>query len=153
MAAFSSTIYTAQNTALTQNYEAPSAVDFVGTVRVARVAITTTAGMADADTFNLVYLPAGAVVVPSMSKVQCSADPGTTLVLDIGTSSDTDAFADGIVLSSGGAIAFDANVCAQAHAPAALTAPTLVYATIPSSGAASVTADVTLRFWIAYTLP
>lgn len=154
MASTSSDIYALQITSLTDSSTAPNRGDYGGPVHVQHCKITLPSGVADADIFNLMYLPPSAKVIPGMSRVQCSADPGTTLVLDIGTSADPDAFADGIVLSAGGVVLFDSGstVTAQAVTPAKLSANTLVFATVPTSGASSVTAGVTLTFFIAYTL-
>lgn len=152
MADFNSPLYVAQLAARSNNAVAPNSGDYGGPLHYRHAKITLTGSVADADIFNLMYLPKDAKVVPAASRVQCSADPGTTLVLDVGISTDTDLFADGIILSAGGSIAFDSLVCEQAKTPTKLTDNTLVYATVPASGANTVTNAVTLTFWIAYTL-
>jgi hypothetical protein len=153
MANFDSSIYTAQASAITNSSaDAPNLKQTGGNVQMIHATITLTSATADADLLRICYLPATAKVIPSLSKVQCHADPGTTLVLDIGISTNTDLFADGIVLSSGGAVSFDSNVCLQSRIPERLSAETLVYATIPTSGAGTVTDGSLLTFWIAYTL-
>lgn len=154
MANTNSDIYASQLAAINDFSQAPNLKEYGGQLHIAHAKITLPSGVADADTFGLVSLPPGSKVIPHLSKVQCSADPGTTLVLDIGTSDNPDAFADGIALSAGGAIAFDSGstVTAQAVTPAKLTDETLIYATVPTSGASTVTAGVTLTFFIAYTL-
>ncbi len=153
MANFDSSFYTAQALAIaTSSGDAPNLKAAGGEVQMIHATITLTSATADADLLRICYLPKSAKVIPSLSKVQCHADPGTTLVLDIGISTDVDLYADGIVLSGGGAVAFDSNVCLQARVPAQLTAETLVYATIPTSGAGTVTDGSLVTFWIAYTL-
>jgi hypothetical protein len=152
MANFDSALYTAQAAAVSDYSSAPNLKDYGGNVHYLHASITLTAATADADLLRIGYLPTGAKVVPAASKAQCHADPGTTLVLDVGISSDVDLFADGIVLSAGGAIAFDSTVCLQAKTPVTLSANTLVYATIPGSGAGTVTEGSVITFWIAYTL-
>ena len=46
------------------------------------------------DIINLCVLPAGAVPIVPLCHVTCSADPGTTLTLDVGTAGDPDGLAD-----------------------------------------------------------
>lgn len=152
MAYFDSSYYTAQVAGQANFAASPNRGNQGGPLHVVHASITLTSATADGDILRICHLPQGAKVVPALSKVQCHADPGTTLVLDVGTAADVDAYADGLVLSNGGAVAFDANVCEQAKTPARLTANTLVYATVPTSGASSVTNGSVLTFWIAYTL-
>ena len=152
MANFDSELYTAQVAGISDLSQAPNLKDYGGSLKVAHGKVTLTGSTADADLMRICYLPPSAKVIPSLSKVQCSADPGTTLVIDVGISTNTDLFADGIVLSSGGSVSFDSTVCDQAVTPTKLTAETLVYATIPTSGASTITNGTTLTFWIAYTL-
>lgn len=108
-----------------------------------------------ADIVNLCVLPQGAIPIPQLSNVVCSADPGTTLTLDIGTAANPDGWADGIVLSSGGQVA-----CTNTAIPAWVTQTPIVpdtgkgtadvYATVAS--ASTLTADVVLTFTLAYKL-
>lgn len=152
MANFDTALYTAQAAAVGDISQAPNLKSYGGALHYLHATVTLTSATADADLIRIGYLPPSAKVVPAASKAQCHADPGTTLVLDIGISTDTDLFADGIVLSGGGAVAFDSTVCLQARTPAKLTDNTLVYATIPASGAGTVTDGSLVTFWIAYTL-
>jgi membrane-bound inhibitor of C-type lysozyme len=155
MAAFSSDLYTLEVAAAADMSQSPNLHDYGGPVQVISAKVTLTDATADADTINICYLPAGARVIPGLSKAQCGADPGTTLVLDIGISGDTDKYADGIVLSADGdGVAWDSGTTAalQAATPARLSARTLVFATIPTSGASTVTNNTTVTFWVAYTL-
>lgn len=152
MANFDSDLYTPQAAAINDYGASPNLKSFGGDLKYVHATVTLTSATADADVLRIGYLPAGAKVVPAASKVQCHADPGTALVLDIGTAANTDLYADGIVLSAGGAVAFDSNVCLQATVPEKLAETTLVYATIPSSGANTITNGSKLTFWIGYTL-
>lgn len=132
-----------------------------GLVLRAKAIVTLPSGVADADTFQICDLPAGAVPIPEMSTVTCSADPGTTLVLDIGyddsgeggSLTNADGLADGIALSSGGQVAFTSGTMPAAVATTVRTdRKTRVYATVPSSGASSVTAGVKLVFNVFYAV-
>lgn len=135
--------------------------DTNGRIQRAKAIVTLPSGVADADTFQLCDLPSGAVPLPELSNVCCSADPGTTLVLDVGhtdaseggSTTDADGLADGITLSSGGQVAFTSGTMPAAVATTVRTdRKTRVYATVPSSGASSVTAGVKLIFTIAYAI-
>lgn len=122
-----------------------------GLLLFATAIVTTTAAMAANDTIQLFDLPPQAVVVPQLSHVTCSADPGTTLTLDVGDAGDADRYADGVVLSSGGQVAFcSATMPAAVATPYKPTETTRIVAKIDS--AASVTADVKLVFTVAYRM-
>lgn len=124
-----------------------------GLVLRKKAIVTLPAGVADADTFQICDLPPGAVLDPTQSSVTCSADPGTTLVLDVGHADNVDEYADGITLSAGGQIAFTSGTMPSAVATTRRTSTTeRVFATVPSSGASSVTADVKLIFTIVYVV-
>lgn len=152
MASFDSTQYAKQKP--TRANTSRNATENIsdGSVEFATIAYTLAGTETANDTINLCILPAGAIVVPQLSSV-FSADPGTTLTLDIGTAADADAFADGITLSSGGRVEFTSGTAPAALTPTGLTADTgsgnaVVYATVAS--AASLTASVVLHFLIAY---
>jgi hypothetical protein len=147
-----STLYTAQLAALTDGSERPTrspASLTGGTLKTLLATYTCTGAEAGADTFNLCYLPKGAVVARGASYVSC-VDPGTTLTLDIGTSANGDVYADGIVLSAGGTISFGSAVAGTAGdlAFAATTDNSLVVVTLASAG--TVTAGVVLYFTVSY---
>ena len=103
------------------------------------------------DTLQLLDLPPGAVLLPQLSSVTC-ADPGTALTLDIGDITDTDRYADDIVLSNGGIVEF----ASQLPVPAGIITPKLttensrVFATVKT--ATALTAGVKLTFLIAYRI-
>ena len=106
---------------------------------------------AAADTIQLFDLPPGCVIIPQLSSVTC-ADPGTTLTLDIGDALDTDRYADGIVMSSGGLV----NFASTLPVPAGITTPYLPTATsrviCKVDTASGVTAGVVLNFLVAYRI-
>lgn len=124
--------------------------DIAGLLLYATASVVVTAGMAAADTIEITDIPAEGVVVPQLSHVTCSADPGTTLTMDIGDAADTDRYADGINLGSGGQVAFTSGTMpAAATVPHRdQTGPTRVIATLAT--AATLTADTVLAFTIAY---
>ena len=126
--------------------------DANGKLTVATAQVTLTSATAANDILTLIpagLLPIGAVVVPQLSSVTCS-DPGTTLTLDIGDAGDTDAYADGIVLSTGGQVAFTSGTKPAAVAsPIRLAAAAdAIYATVMSAD--TVTNNTVLTFLIAY---
>lgn len=153
MAALTDTsLYTAQVSGAADASERPTRTPANlngGTLKCLMATYTTTGSEAGNDTFNLCRLPKGAVVSRGNSFVSC-VDPGTTLTLDIGTSSNADVYADGIVLSSGGTIGFGSAVAGTAGdlAPAVTTDNQTVIVTVAS--ASTVTADVVLYFTVAY---
>jgi len=80
---------------------------YQGNLRYLFATLTLDDGMVADDTFDIgPALPAGARVLPQLSKFTCHADPGTTLTIDIGDAGDPDRYCDGAVLSSGGEVAF-----------------------------------------------
>lgn len=92
---------------------------YQGNVRYAIATLAITTGMAANDTFDVCPdLPAGARILPQLSRFVCHGDPGSTLTIDIGDSTDADRYCDGAVLSSGGIVEF----CTSAI-PAAVTTP------------------------------
>lgn len=155
MASFDTTLYGQQKAARTNTSRlAPPNVGS-GDVEFAVIPYALAGTEAAADTINLTVLPGGVIPIPSLSHVVCSADPGTTLTLDIGTAANADGWADGIVLSAGGKVE-----CASATMPAWLAQTTVVpdtgsgnavvYATVASAN--TLTAAVVLYFVLAYKL-
>lgn len=103
------------------------------------------------DVIKLFDLPAGAEIVPELSSVTCSADPGTTLTLNVGDAADTDRYAAGIVLSAGGQVAFTNTAIPAAVGTKYLpTAETEISAIVASAN--TLTAAVKLCFAIAYRI-
>lgn len=105
------------------------------------------------DTIQLFDLPAGAVIIPQLSHVTCSADPSVgTLNLWIGDQADLDRYANAILLGSGGQVAFTSGAMPAAVAtPFQPTAQTRIIASIAAASAAP-TAAVKLIFTVAYRI-
>jgi hypothetical protein len=126
--------------------------DAFGIVALATATVTLTGATAADDILEIVpaaQVPVGAVVVPQLCSVQCSADPGTTLTLDVGDAGNTDRYADGIVLSAGGQVGFcSTGVPAAAVTPYRITEQGKIYATVASAN--TITNGTTLTFIIAY---
>lgn len=157
MPTFETTVYAAQDPTRENPSRLATQNSASGEVEFATIAYTLVGTEDAADIINLCVLPVGAIPVPQLSNVTCSADPGTTLTLDIGTAANADGWADGIVLSSGGQVACTNTAIPAWVAPTALTADTssfatqgsaVVYATVAS--ASTLTADVVLYFTLAY---
>ncbi len=102
------------------------------------------------DTIHLIDLPVGAYLVPHMCTVLC-ADPGTTLTLHVGYAGNTDAFAQSIVLSSGGLINFTSGTVPSGALAAESITTGAVYATVAS--ASTLTDAVVLSFSLTFKLP
>lgn len=71
-----------------------------GDIQYAIIKYALTGSEASADVLNLCILPAGIIPVPELSTVVVSADPGTTLTIDVGTDEDLDGWADGVALGA-----------------------------------------------------
>lgn len=133
-----------------------------GPIEFAIIPYTLTSGTDEAadDLIDLCVLPKGAIPVPQLSSIICSADPGTAFTVDVGNASNPDGWGDGVALTAAGEVHF----CAAAHTqPAwlvktALAADTTeagagagntkIYATVVTS--TSPTAGVVLYFVLAY---
>lgn len=135
------------------NYSDKAAVDGIRTgagILLATVSYTLLGTEAANDTIQLFDLPAGAEIVPQLSHATC-ADPGTTLTLDIGDAGNTDRYADGIVLNSGGQVAFCSATLPEAVVTPYLASENLrVYATVATAN--TLTANVVIVFTIAYRI-
>jgi len=112
------------------------------------VEVACTSGVAANDTFQLFDLPPGAVIVPELSKITASGDPGTTLTIDVGDAGDPDRYCDGAnlgALSAAGTVEF----LAPANPAAVLTPyrnnvePVRIYATAATVGTNN---TITLKF-------
>jgi hypothetical protein len=123
-----------------------------GKLTLATANVTLTGATATSDILQIIpalNLPVDAVVVPQLCSVTCSADPGTTLTLDVGYAANPDAYADGIVLSSGGQVAFTSGtIPAAVGTPVRTDADGAIYATVAS--ASTITNGTILTFIIAY---
>ena len=124
--------------------------DAGGILTIYNVEVACGASVAANDTFQLIDLPPGAVIVPELSSITASGDPGTTLTIDVGDSGDPDRYCDGAnlgALSAAGVVQFLAPAI-----PAAVLTPyrnnedvTRIYATAATVGTNSA---VTLKFSI-----
>jgi hypothetical protein len=113
------------------------------------------AGEVNGDILNLCLLPVGCIPLPALSKVTCSADPGTGLVIDVGTPVDPDGWMDGITLSNGGQVEATSGTMPLWVAQTPLVAEpnnntgnVAVIATVVSASA--LVAGVVLHFTLAY---
>ena len=156
MATFKSNIVTADDAALTGLANGVVNGDDKGGLLLKATAIYTLLGTESAtDTIDLINLPAGCVVEPSLSTI-VSANPGTALVLDVGddgstgaATADPDRYADGAVLSSGGEVKFNSAAVSAANAtPYRSTGRNKVFATFMT--ATSLTPGVKVVFNIVY---
>lgn len=124
-----------------------------GRVEYANIAYTLAGTEAANDIINLMVIPAGMIPIPQLSSVTCSADPGTTLTLKIGTAADDDGWANGIVLSAGGQVActntnIPAWVAQTPIVPDTGVGNAVVKATVASAN--TLTASVVLYFVLAF---
>lgn len=94
-------------------------------------------------------LPENTIVLPELCEAICHADPGTALVLDVGDTSDTDRYSDGLTLSSGGKVNFLVPaIPAGLTTRNQITTPTAIQALVVT--ATSITANSKITFLIAY---
>lgn len=100
MATFNSALYSASPAAngLTE-WSIPPAVKQALHYAIVPYALAGTE--AAADIINLCKLPPGSIPVPGASFIVCE-DPGTALILDIGTTADPDGWADGVDCQAAG---------------------------------------------------
>lgn len=112
MATYTTSKYDAQKYARTNPARFPNANTASGAVQMAIVPYTLTGAEANADIINLCILPAGAVPIPSLSRVICSGAPAPsgTLTINVGTLDPAapvpDGWAKGIDLKNGGTVEF-----------------------------------------------
>lgn len=88
---------------------------------------------AQGDFINLLKLPEGAVIDPTLSSVvsdgiatTATLDIGDDDVLGVGTTADADRYADGLDVAAAGIDLFSANACAARLTPYALGADSLI---------------------------
>jgi hypothetical protein len=116
------------------------------------VVVTLKTAMAADDTIQLADLPAGAILVPQLSKATCVANPGTSLVVDIGDAADDDRYADGLTLTTAGEDVFftDDSIPAAVATPYRPSEGTRIFATVKT--ATSITDDATLLITLVYRI-
>jgi F420-0:gamma-glutamyl ligase-like protein len=127
--------------------------DLTGNVVYAKGTYTTTASDAAADVLYLALLPKGAVVVPSLCRID-TEDLGTDISVTVGdldSTADADRYSTAVSLATAGAKDFASGV-AGAN-PHALASEAWITATLVDAGSISITADKDVTFWIAYRMP
>jgi hypothetical protein len=124
MANTNSTVVTAHTTAQTAgrtplgNFAGPLVLKCI------RSRVTCPATPSTSDTLTLVpgeLIPAGALYAPAESWVYPVTDPGTALTLDVGPTSNTDALADALALTTAGTTGGRVSFSASGTAPLALS--------------------------------
>ena len=150
---FETTTCAAQTDAITDASKAPNASQFGGKLHVERHEYTLTDAEASSDLIDICILPKGAQIVPHLSAVAMSGDPGTTLTLSVGDGTDVNRFADTLVLSAGGAATLfsSATLPLESYDPTPLTEATKIVGKFETISTLSNTRAIV--FWIAYTLP
>lgn len=132
--------------------------DKSGLLLLATASYTLLGTEAATEILELVDLPPGAVVVPSLCSAATVADAGTALVFDIGddgsggeATPDPDRYADGLVLSAVGEVPFSTPVVpAGAMVPYRSTNVNKVRATFVT--ATALNAGVVVMFNIVYRI-
>lgn len=157
MATKTTALYDAQVASLADLSKRPDGTLYGGRLHIRRAQHVLAGTEAANDTIRLMQLPKGAVVLPGLSKVIPSGDPGTTLSLDVGTDGDPNAFGDTVVVSAGERAFLDAGtIPVAANAVRSMGDSDLgddltVVATVHAAN--TLTANVKLDFFIAYMLP
>jgi hypothetical protein len=119
------------------------------TIRYAQATIVLPSAVAATNILELVELPQGAQVIPSMCQAICHADPGDALVLNVGVAGSASLFASALNLNAGGVVSFTAaGVPVQSTARTKLATETMVRATVTT--ATNITNNSTITFMIAY---
>lgn len=150
MAILKSDIITAREALAYSDKTGADGIKIGANVLLATAVIELTAETTANDLLELVDLPAGVEVVPQLSHVTLP-NPGTTLTVDIGDALDEDRYADGIVLSAGGQVAFtSATLPAAVAVPHKTKATTRIRAKVMT--AATITAGTKATFTIAYRI-
>lgn len=156
MANTNSNIATAHATAQTSQRSPIDPLDGGALPLFIRGRVTCPATPSTSDTLTLVpgeLIPAGAAYAPELSWVYPVTDPGTALNLDIGPTSNTDALADNLALTTagttGGIVPFDES----GTAPLAMTSRVRhvagedIVATVVTSTSVS---ETVIEYCIAY---
>lgn len=155
-----SALYIAQAAALVNMASRPDATQngAGGRLHVMPIVLAFLGTEVTGDIAPLCILPKGALIIPHLCRYNCEGDPSDGAVtMDVGTATDPDAFADGLVLTAGGPFLFTAPA-----EPAASKAPlrigssalgaddVIIYATY-AGVAGTLTARSTL-FWLVFEL-
>ena len=125
--------------------------DALGVILFATAVVTLPASPSQNDTITIVpaaLVPVGAVVVPQLCAVYIVGDPGTTMTITVGPTSDPDLFAVALDCKAGGMIRFT-----EGTAPAGIATPyrfTTQEAILATYSAVGTNASRTAVFTIAY---
>lgn len=126
----------------------------MGKIRIARGLVSTTDIAAAGDIWNIVQLPKGSVVIPSLSRVECEA-LGTGVSVKIGDNDgagDDDRYSAAFTLATAGTKTLTSGV--SGLTPYATTSDqTWIQATVVDGGSISITTNKHAIFLIAYLLP
>lgn len=124
-------------------------------VRVFEYTHTMVGDEAANDILNLVKLPQGAIIDPSLSSVvsegiatAATIDIGDDDTAGVGAAADADRYADGLDVAAAGVDKFDANACAARLTPYALGADSVIKLTWASM--TTPVADKKLTIRLAY---
>jgi hypothetical protein len=153
---FEAAAYTAQNAGTLNGADRPNETAYGGNLRILSSLYTTTTGTDEVatDIINIGYLPKGAKVLPHLSYIVCE-DPSSSadVALDVGTASDPNGFAEGVVIATAGVKPFitTTTLPAQVLVPVTTTAETLVYATFGGTPA-TMAPSKKVWFYIVYEL-
>lgn len=156
MATFETAVYAAAKPSRANPSRLAAPNNASSNVEYVRCKYTLLGTEAATDIINLCILPVDAIPLPQLSSVY-SADPGTALIIDVGTAADVDGWGDGLTLSAGGLINFTSGTAPAWLEPTPLVADTgtfnkagsaVVYATVMT--ATTLTASVVLWFNLAY---
>ena len=148
MASFNASNYQGAVTSLANRLESKD-VEF--TVKYKKASYTSIATQAANDTINLAIIPAGCIVLPSLSFIRRNgaAVSAGALTIDVGDASDADRYSDGLDAAAAGVSLFTAPAVPDgAINPYTLTADTVIVAKIATIGTAA--AGIAIEFLIAY---
>lgn len=156
MANTNSILVTNHTTAQTSGRSPLDVLDGPATIKYIRSRVTCPATPSTSDTLTLVpgeLIPPGAAYAPEESWVYPVTDPGTALTLDVGPTSNTDALADALALTTAGTTGGRVGFSQSGTAPLGMTSRVThvagedIVATVMTS--TSVDATV-IEFCIAY---
>jgi hypothetical protein len=157
MANTNSDITTGQAAAMRDRTLAPASPANYGLLYVIRGQVTCPATPTVSDTLTLVpaeLIPEGACYAPEESWVYPETAPGTALTLDVGYSSNADALADALALTTAGTTGGKVNFDKSGTLPAGLADPLpTVKEDIIATVTVSTSVDATvIQFAIAFRL-
>jgi hypothetical protein len=155
MPTFNSTIYAKQILpTLANRMQSPI---FTLNVRMVEVIYTMLGTEAAADIINIVKLPQGAIIDPTLSSIVTDGIAGTATIdigdddtAGVGAAADVDRYADGLDVAAAGVDLFTANSAAARLTPYALGADSIIRATLVTLVTPVATRKLTFR--IAYRI-